>query len=71
MPHLFLMIFYGIKICLLKTNLTRKDGESFFRIARGIPVIMQIKTYKLADANEALSDLRNGNIQGAAVLVMD
>ena len=52
-------------------NLTRKDGESFFRIAPEIPVTTQIKTYKLADANEALSDLRNGNIQGAAVLVMD
>jgi len=30
----------------------------------------EIKTYYLQRANEALNDLRNGNIHGAAVLVM-
>ncbi len=52
-------------------NLTRRDGEEFFKIAPKVPVKTDIKTYKLSDANEALSDLRNGNIQGAAVLIMN
>ncbi len=52
-------------------NLTRKDGDEFLAIAPQVPVTTKIKTYKLSEANEALSDLRNGNIQGAAVLVMD
>ena len=52
-------------------NLTRKDGEEFLAIAPGVPVKTEVTTYKLADANEALSDVRNGNIHGAAVLVMD
>ncbi|QEC70085.1 zinc-dependent alcohol dehydrogenase family protein [Panacibacter ginsenosidivorans] len=51
-------------------NLTRKDGEEFLKIAPLVPVQTEIKTYPLAQANEALNDLRNGNIQGAAVLVM-
>jgi propanol-preferring alcohol dehydrogenase len=51
-------------------NLTRKDGEEFLKIASKVPVRAEIKTYQLHQANEALNDLRNGNIQGAAVLIM-
>lgn len=52
-------------------NLTRKDGEEFFAIAPRVPVKTETKIYHLAQANEALNDLRNGKIHGAAVLVMD
>lgn len=52
-------------------NLTRKDGSSFFTIAPMVPVTTQIKPYSLLKANEALSDLRNGRVQGAAVLIME
>jgi alcohol dehydrogenase, propanol-preferring len=51
-------------------NLTRKDGDAFFEIISNVPVKTEIKTYPLDQANEALNDLRNGNIHGAAVLVM-
>jgi len=51
-------------------NLTRKDGEDFLKLAPTVPVRTEIKTYPLHQANEALNDLRNGNISGAAVLVM-
>jgi len=51
-------------------NLTRKDGEDFLKIAPMIPVQTEIKTYHLNQANEALNDLRNGNIRGAAVLIL-
>ena len=51
-------------------NLTRKDGEEFLNIAPVIPVETEIKTYPLHQANNALNDFRNGNLHGAAVLVM-
>lgn len=52
-------------------NLTRSDGEQFFSLAPIIPVSTQIVPYPLERANDALSDLRNGLFQGAAVLVMN
>src|SRR6185503_15165324 len=52
-------------------NLTRRDGEEFLKLAPLVPVSTEIKTYRLSNANEALNDLRNGNLRGAAVLVMN
>jgi propanol-preferring alcohol dehydrogenase len=50
-------------------NLTRKDAEEFFPVARAAGVRTHTKTYPLAQANEALADLRAGRLSGAAVLV--
>jgi propanol-preferring alcohol dehydrogenase len=49
-------------------NLTRKDAEEFFPVARQADVRTHTKTYRLADANAALDDLRAGRLSGAAVL---
>jgi propanol-preferring alcohol dehydrogenase len=49
-------------------NLTRKDGEEFLKLASQFPIRTEISTYPLEDANRALSDLRSGALQGAAVL---
>lgn len=51
-------------------NLTRKDGEEFLKIAPLVPIETQTQMFPLHQANEALSALRSGKIQGAAVLVM-
>jgi alcohol dehydrogenase, propanol-preferring len=50
-------------------NLTRDDGREFFNIADQARVVTETTVYPLAKANEALSDLRSGRLQGAAVLV--
>ena len=50
-------------------NLTRKDGEEFLAIAAKVPVRTATVPFALADANEALARLREGRIEGAAVLV--
>ena len=50
-------------------NLTREDGEAFLRLARQAKVRTQTQRYRLEQANEALADLRDGRLQGAAVLV--
>jgi len=50
-------------------NLTRKDAEDFLAIAPEAGVRTTTVRYPLAAANEALADLREGRLQGAAVLV--
>ena len=52
-------------------NLTREDGELFFPLARDAGVRTQTTPYPLESANTALDDLRQGRLQGAAVLVPD
>ena len=51
-------------------NLTRQDGEEFLRMAPEIPIKTEIQTFPLSEANEALNNLRNGKVRGAAVLTM-
>jgi len=50
-------------------NLTRDDGIEFFDVASKATIITETVRYPLERANEALSDLRDGRLQGAAVLV--
>lgn len=50
-------------------NLTRQDGVEFLKIAREAGVVTDTISYPLARANDALADLRDGRLQGAAVLV--
>lgn len=50
-------------------NLTRADGEAFLMIAPQVPVRTATRPFPLADANEAVAQLRQGSIEGAAVLV--
>lgn len=50
-------------------NLTRKDAEEFFPVARSAGVRTHTTPYRLAEANRALADLRDGRLTGAAVLV--
>jgi propanol-preferring alcohol dehydrogenase len=50
-------------------NLTRADGREFMKIAAEAPIRTQTSTYPLNQANEALERLREGRIEGAAVLV--
>ena len=50
-------------------NLTRKDGDEFFDIVAKAAVVTETVRYPLRRANEALSDLKTGRLQGAAVLV--
>ena len=60
---------WGERAILSVANLTREDGLSFFGVAAesGIRTVTQI--FALDDANDALGRLRDGSIEGAAVLV--
>ncbi len=50
-------------------NLTREDAREFLSLAPTLPLKMHATPYPLEQANEALGDLREGRLQGAAVLV--
>jgi alcohol dehydrogenase, propanol-preferring len=50
-------------------NLTRKDGEELLAIAPKVPVRTEVEKFALNQANEALNRLREGTLQGAAVLI--
>ncbi|UDL90716.1 zinc-dependent alcohol dehydrogenase family protein [Mesorhizobium sp. PAMC28654] len=50
-------------------NLTRRDAEEFFPVAKSARVRTHTRVYPLEQANRALDDLRQGRLSGAAVLV--
>jgi propanol-preferring alcohol dehydrogenase len=51
-------------------NLTRRDGEELLAIAPEVPVVTETEEFPLEQANEALERLREGKVQGAAVLII-
>ncbi|MCA8880417.1 MAG: zinc-dependent alcohol dehydrogenase family protein [Rhodobacteraceae bacterium] len=60
---------WGEREIVSVANLTRADGEAFFPLAEAAGVVTETVAYPLAEANQALDDLRYGRLQGAAVLV--
>ena len=62
-------ILWGERSIKSVANLTRKDGEDFLALIDQLPINTKVHTFPLEQANEALNQLRNGEIQGAAVLV--
>ena len=50
-------------------NLTRADATDFLTLAQQVAIRTHVRVYPLADANQALADLRGGRLSGAAVLV--
>lgn len=62
-------ILWGEREILSVANLTRADGREFMDIAARAPIRTHTKQFPLEQANEALRQLRNGELEGAAVLV--
>ena len=62
-------ILWGERVVRSVANLTRADGEAFLALAPTVPVRVHVEAFPLAAANEALARLREGRIEGAAVLV--
>jgi propanol-preferring alcohol dehydrogenase len=63
-------ILWGERQVRSVANLTRRDGEEFLALAPRVPVRTTVHPFPLAQANEALRELRAGAFEGAAVLVM-
>jgi len=63
-------LLYGERILRSVTNLTRQDGEEFFKLAREFKIKTHVTTYPLEEATQAMQDIKNGKIVGSAVLVI-
>ncbi len=61
-------VLWGERSLRSVANLTRRDGLDFMKLAPKVPVKTEIRLYPLEEANQALSDLREGELEGAAVL---
>jgi alcohol dehydrogenase, propanol-preferring len=62
-------LLWGERLVRSVANLTRQDAREFLALATTVPVRTHVRQYDLAAANTALADLREGRIEGAAVLV--
>jgi alcohol dehydrogenase, propanol-preferring len=62
-------ILWGERVLRSVANLTRRDADEFLALAPQAGIRTETVTYPLARANDALADLRNGALQGAAVLI--
>jgi propanol-preferring alcohol dehydrogenase len=62
-------ILWGERVVRSVANLTRQDGEAFFRIAARAPLEIATESFPLPRANEALEHVRSGRVRGAAVLL--
>jgi propanol-preferring alcohol dehydrogenase len=49
-------------------NFTRTDARQFLALAADLPIRTVVDRYPLADANQALADVKSGTVAGAAVL---
>jgi alcohol dehydrogenase, propanol-preferring len=61
-------LLWGERTVRSVANLTRADGEEFLSLAPQVPVRTHVTTYPLERTNEALADLREGRLTGAAVV---
>ena len=63
-------LLWGERTLRSVANLTRQDGIEFMELAPKVPVKTEVEGFELRQANEALTKLRNGDVRGAAALVM-
>lgn len=63
-------LLWGERVLRSVANLTRADGEAFFSAIQEFDLHTSPTAFPMHEANRALSAVRNGSIDGAAVLVM-
>jgi propanol-preferring alcohol dehydrogenase len=68
-PSFPYQILWEERVVRSVANLTRKDGEELLALAPRVPVQTEVEQFPLTQANEALDRLREGKLQGAAVLI--
>jgi propanol-preferring alcohol dehydrogenase len=62
-------LLWGEREIVSVANLTRKDARDFLALTAKLPIRTTVTRYALSAANTALADLRDGLLQGAAVIV--
>jgi propanol-preferring alcohol dehydrogenase len=70
-PAMAYELLWGERVVRSVANLTRADAEEFLALAAKAPIRIHTVPFALSAANEALAQLRSGQLTGAAVLVPD
>lgn len=60
-------LLWGERMITSVSNLTREDGIEFLKLTENVHP--QVKIYSLSEGNVAIEDMRQGKIQGSAVLI--
>jgi propanol-preferring alcohol dehydrogenase len=68
-PSFQYSLLWGERELKSVANLTREDGEAFFRVLQKTNVRTHVRTFPLREANEAIAAVREGQLNGAAVLL--
>lgn len=68
-PSMPYQLLWGERELVSVANLTRRDGQEFLQLASRIGIKPKTTIYALREANRALDDLRQGRIDGVAVIV--
>ena len=68
-PRFPYRLLWGERTVRSVANLTRRDAVEFLQVAARIPIRTETQRYPLEQANDALAALREGRVEGAAVLV--
>ena len=61
-------LLWGERVLRSVANLTRADAREFLEVVARVPIRTTVNRYALADAAQALDDLRHGRFEGAAVI---
>lgn len=61
-------ILWGERSMSSVANLTRQDGLEFMELASKIPLNLQVTVFPLEEANQALQAIKDGSLEGSAVL---
>jgi len=64
-------LLWGERNIVSVANLTRRDGEEFLALVPQVPVRTETHAFRLEQANAALQSVRDGRLNGAAVLLVD
>ena len=71
LPQFPYRLIYGEKTITTAANATYEDGVELLKYANEITIKTEIELYPLVKANQALQDLKNSKIKGAAVLAIN
>ena len=62
-------LLWGERVLKSVANLTRADGDAFFQLVAELSLQTHVQTFALDNANAAVQALRDGTVNGAAVLI--
>lgn len=68
-PSMPYAAIYGERTLRSVANATRADAREFLALAAELSLLPTIVRYRMQDANRALLDLKQGRVDGAAVLI--